>query len=95
MKLDSNCVINTGIHEVMVNQPLIVFPNPVKDQLTVQTNDLVGELLLYDLKGKKIVQQNIFHDLQTTINVESLSSGIYFLQFISGNKMFVAKILKE
>ncbi len=93
--LDSNCVINTGIHEVMDNQPLKVFPNPVKDHITVQTNDLLGELLLYDLKGNKVLQQKAAHELQTTMNVESLSSGIYFLQFISGNKLFVAKILKE
>ena len=89
------CVVS--ITELESNK-ISVYPNPVNDELTI-TNYAGEEVEIYDLMGRRVaaaaVETHGSASLQstptTTINVEFLPSGIYFIKI--GEK--TAKFVKE
>jgi len=78
----SACMPN-AINEEISN--LLIYPNPVKDILTI---DGIYRLVeIYDIYGKPILSSNA----KKTINVSSLSKGVYILKIDSTIK----KLIKE
>ena len=53
----------------------LVFPNPAKNQFTI-TNKSATSIILYDVFGKKVLQQDLNNS--KTIKKENLSNGMYF-----------------
>ena len=53
----------------------LVFPNPAKNQFTI-TNQSASSIILYDVFGKRVLQQDLNHS--KTIERGNLSSGMYF-----------------
>ena len=61
---------------------LRIYPNPVKDRLTIDFNRTVSKLSIsiYDILGKDIYYHNQFYQLSSKdIIITHLESGIYFL----------------
>jgi len=73
---------------------MTLFPNPVIDELQIQTNlkDLKS-YVVFDATGKKVLEGNFIQQDVLTINTADLESGTYFLTLSSGenqiNKVFV------
>ena len=60
-----------------------LFPNPVCDLLTIEfSNTVDGYLKIMDASGKEIFHYYI-SNINFNLNLEKMSSGIYFLEFIS------------
>ena len=53
----------------------LVFPNPAKNQFKI-TNKNATSIILYDVFGKKVLQQNLYSE--KTIKRSNISSGMYF-----------------
>lgn len=77
-----------------------VFPNPVKDILTVQiqlVNSNTAKIILSNIFGETITERSVKTPL-STINVplQNLISGIYFLRVLdlNGNQLSNFKIIK-
>lgn len=71
------------------NQKLSVYPNPCTESIRIQTN-INDDVVLYNLQGA-VVMSTVAMDEITTLDVNNLPSGIYFVK--SGNK--TAKIVKK
>jgi hypothetical protein len=76
-----------------------VFPNPTSNYLTVEiknySTDTAMEIFLFDAKGQQVHRQKVV-DVQTQIAVEHLSSALYVLKLIQGNKLVkVFKVIKK
>lgn len=71
------------------NQNLSVYPNPCTESIRIQTN-INDDVVLYNLQGA-VVMSTVALDEVTTLDVNNLPSGIYFVK--SGNK--TAKIVKK
>lgn len=85
-------LIPVGIED-NTNQTIIVYPNPVKDVLTIKFPDSeLRTLLVKNLSGK-IVKNIITDAKQTSINVTNLSSGVYTLEIISSNANSTIKVV--
>lgn len=71
---------------------VIMFPNPVKNVLTVTSADNVSfdTYTIFDLVGKKVLESN-----SNVINVEALSKGIYLLEMKSDTLKLARKFVKE
>ncbi|MCB0479467.1 MAG: T9SS type A sorting domain-containing protein [Crocinitomicaceae bacterium] len=70
---------------------LLVYPNPVKDQLFIQSNSKIKEWQLISLMG-----QIKFKGSADFVDVSSLESGIYLLQVKEENGIFSSvKIVKD
>lgn len=82
-----------GQEEPSIINRVSLYPNPVTNvlNLIVGSNIENSTYILTDLKGK-IIRQGIIDKNVTSINVEYLSKGVYFIK-IAGNE--VIKFIKE
>ena len=75
-----------------------VYPNPTIDFLILNVgNYKIQNLLfeLYDINGKKLENKKLENN-ETTISMENIASGIYFLKVIeSNNELKTFKIIKN
>lgn len=70
---------NTGIENIKVESPIFVFPNPVKEILTVNCLKKDTIINLYNITGG-LIQTIPAQENSTTINVSSLQQGVYLLR---------------
>lgn len=76
----------------------IIYPNPTVDFLNIDLGSYKSDLVIYQLFDSRgrLLQKKRITDKQTTIDVSSLSSAIYYLK-ISGNNQEVKsfKVIKN
>ncbi|MNF29642.1 hypothetical protein D3C84_103510 [compost metagenome] len=70
------------------------YPNPVKNNLTIQNTSIIDEIALYSITGKTVLTKKI-KTLRSEIDLSALSSGIYFLKVKSEGEEKTVKIIKE
>ncbi|MGK0386395.1 MAG: hypothetical protein ACI849_001010 [Patiriisocius sp.] len=79
-----------GIEEVAINA-LSIYPNPVTNNLTVETLHTIDSITIYTSTGQEIVSmQNT-----ASLNVSQLHSGIYFVKVISEGTETVQQFIKN
>ncbi len=76
-----------------------VFPNPASEYVVVsiEGNSKIQQIDLCDVQSKVVLNQNEFPTLgEYKLNLESLSSGVYFMKVIdeNGNNSII-KLIKE
>jgi len=78
------------------NQSVKLYPNPVKDQLTIESQlKNLEQLVLVSFSGKKINEFQLKRDGTQKINLTGLNSGVFLAQFITiDGKIDYAKIVK-
>lgn len=89
--------VTTGIYEVenAVNK-LKVYPNPAKEQLTIEITDhKISHLKLVNMLGQTVIQKNIFNSDKTTLQTAELESGIYILSVITSEGVISKTVLIE
>ena len=71
-----------------------IYPNPANDKIFIQNNDnlSIENIIVYDISGKKILLQN---NNFSSIDIQNLEFGIYFLQIKSDNKTSQIKFIKN
>lgn len=75
-----------------------VYPSPAKDKITIsidvpEENCVVSVL---DNMGRSLISTKISKsEKQTTLNVSSLTSGVYFIRLYSNKNSYVQKFVKE
>ncbi|MEE9350563.1 MAG: T9SS type A sorting domain-containing protein [Flavobacteriaceae bacterium] len=74
-----------------------IFPNPVKNNLTVQFDTLQQDLniSIYNVNGQEVYQKQNIISGSLDINVSQLSSGVYFINVMSDDKVSTQKFVKE
>ena len=96
---DSFPCINSGIGINELDRNLVdfsVYPNPATESFNVIRNRLTGtaNLELYDVMGQKIITYTIpSGKKEFNVKTGNLSSGIYFLNMISGDSFCTKKII--
>lgn len=80
-----------GIEEVEEGC-LAIFPNPVKDVLTINYDKAISQIDVYDVNGKLV---KTFTTVGSTVNVSDLSAGVYMLNLQTEDGLIVKKIVKE
>lgn len=71
-----------------------IFPNPVKDNIQILFEQIGEyEVSLYNVLGQKVYSETL-NNLDNTINVEKLASGMYTLQISNGVQSYVHKLSK-
>lgn len=87
----------TKIDDQSWEQNILLYPNPVQSTLYIrllhQPTNTNLSCQLFDLAGKIISTQNFNNDF-LSIDVSSLSQGIYFLKFITPEGNITKKIFK-
>jgi hypothetical protein len=91
VKIDSSGnYVHSGINETQLqNSDLSIYPNPAINELHIQTtsNEKFG-VQLFDITGKQVIKSILFTQT-ASINIESLSGGIYFVKITDANGLIV------
>jgi hypothetical protein len=79
--------------EINSNQQAFVYPNPSEGIFIVKSNYLMKQITLTAIDGKSLWIENP-NNIQTTLNLEKLEKGIYFLTVVgTNNQVEVKKVL--
>lgn len=73
------------------------YPNPTANNYTIElkNSELPFNVTISDLSGRKIMQQNKITTNKTTLNLQGLPKGVYFLEVLSNtHKKVTQKIIK-
>ncbi len=82
-----------SLNEITTNEQAFVYPNPSDGFLTVKSNFLMKEIMVTAIDGKRLLMQNT-DNYQTTMNLETLEKGIYFLTLVGiNNQVEVKKVI--
>ena len=81
---------NLSIGNYKVENELILFPNPVRDILSVESDLYIISVEITNLQGQKI----IFTD-KKEIDVSQLSSGVYLVYVNTNEGIVVNKVIKK
>jgi len=85
----------SGINESSsLNETIYIFPNPTKDNLTIETNSSKEQRLeIINLIGQTVYTNNI--NKKATINTSPFANGVYILKLSSDKETLVRKFVKE
>ncbi|MFY9154126.1 MAG: PKD domain-containing protein [Prolixibacteraceae bacterium] len=85
----------TGIPESVSNNSLSVFPNPVKNELQIRSEDKIISVTISGLSGNCIqILKNVPENF-ILINTQNLVSGMYILKIETSGGTFIRKLIKS
>ncbi|SHI73691.1 T9SS type A sorting domain-containing protein [Flavobacterium terrae] len=71
-----------------------LFPNPVKDILTLTNDSQIDKIEIFNQIGQNILIEKPETE-STSVNLSKYSKGIYFIKIYSNNKSIIRKIIKD
>ena len=94
--LDNIQVEETGVMSIKENtlDGLILYPNPVKDILTLDSAEPLDKIEVFNSLGQLVLSENP-GTAKTTINLEGQPTGVYLLTVQSDNKAKTSRVIKE
>jgi endo-1,4-beta-xylanase len=84
---------NTGIIDQAGKITFSVYPNPVKDKITLVSDGAV-DMKIYDVDGRIILEKNNLAATET-FDLSKFNSGVYFLRTFGNKKNSAIKIIKQ
>ncbi len=88
----SSCytISTVGIAENSLSGAISIYPNPVTDNLQMQTTLQIKNLVVTDITGRPI-----YTTASKTIDCSSFANGVYFIRAITEKGVIVKKFIKE
>jgi len=93
------CVFNIHVNQIMATtdiskNSITVYPNPVGDQLNIQSDNKLNKIEIYDMSGKKVMEQEA-SSRSSVLNTTKLPKGNYILKTNDGKENKSFKIIKK
>lgn len=87
----------TSVPEVPKNNEFKVYPNPAKEQVTIECpeNSVGKDIVMTDLNGRVILRKEIT-SIKQSISLDSISPGLYIISISKNNEsiVYTHKLLK-
>ncbi len=83
---------NVGIIEQEQNNPVLLYPNPVKDMLYIKSHSTIETLTICDVFGRTVRQWN---NVEQSVEINDLSNGIYLIKIQTPEGNTTQKIIKQ
>jgi len=77
------------VTELPYNTNFAIYPNPIKQQFSIQTNQHIETIKLYNVFGKLVKT----YKKQNNYSVSSLQSGVYFINIHCKGDTFTHKLI--
>jgi len=91
--VDANCCPNTEIQKIEADD-LKICPNPATNIVYLKHNGQMIDLVtIYDIAGKKVIENNLKNN--NSIDISSLTKGMYILHLKANDKTVVQKFVKQ
>ncbi|WP_306350505.1 kelch repeat-containing protein [Flavobacterium sp. '19STA2R22 D10 B1'] len=78
--------------EIMNSKKMKLYPNPSDSFITIEIADTIKSVLLYELNGREVINQN---GTDKKLDISSLNSGIYIVKVNTNNATYIDKIIKK
>ncbi|MBL7932587.1 MAG: T9SS type A sorting domain-containing protein [Bacteroidia bacterium] len=88
-------VTSTGLNENSTESPIIVFPNPAKQNKVTLEGKNLSDILIVNSLGQSVPFIIKHESDKISIEFQNCESGIYFLHFISGGNKRVKSLMLE
>lgn len=70
-----------------------LFPNPANNTFSIQSNEAVQSVIVYDVNGKQLAK---FTNQKEALNIAALPAGLYFIEIQNAeNQTFFEKLIKK
>jgi len=75
---------------------LLIYPNPATTSITIKSDTMENgaDLFIYNFSGQELSQQKVQGNIPV-MDIGHLTSGIYFLKLVSGERVMTGKIIKN
>lgn len=85
-----------GIGDYTLDSSLQMYPNPVKDNLSVSGNNNLKSITIYDVNGRLLHEISfVGNQLERTISLSELKTGMYVVKIVSSKGQLVKQLMKE
>ncbi len=85
-----------GLQSPVDHPEIHVYPNPVRDELSLSSKHPLTKAVLYDMAGRVMKQKILNRSGEDRINISDLSNGLYIMQvFFNHHDMALRKIIKH
>jgi len=82
----------TGINELTNNSNLKIYPNPATSELNISSDFTIERIRIYNFQGQ-VAQET--HSTTTSMNIATLSSGVYIVEVTGGKQISRSKLIKQ
>lgn len=83
-----------GTDNIAEPSSVSIYPNPVKDVVTVNSQNTITSLELYDINGR-LLQTIMTNDTNANIDISSKAAGLYLLKVVTEKGSMVQRIIKD
>jgi len=84
-EMPGNAINDSNILEITI------YPNPVNNQLHINTDNKITAVSIWNLDGKEVYSQE---NPSNTVNISFIPAGVYFVKVKMADKISVKKIIK-
>ncbi|MCF8349230.1 MAG: T9SS type A sorting domain-containing protein [Bacteroidales bacterium] len=75
---------------------LNLYPNPVKDNVMIDSEEAILEVSIFDVYGKVVTNLPVASQRQVQVKTENLPSGLYILRInLAGGEVIAHKFIKN
>lgn len=74
------------------NWSILFYPNPSRDKVFIEADNIIDEILITDLNGKTVFSL-LKPEMTTEINTSDWSSGIYVVRVLKGKEVVTGKLM--
>ena len=85
-------IVDDAIEEM--NASFNIYPNPVNDKLVIETEEIVKEVVVYDIYGRRQELSAVSYQ-PSAVDVSGLNSGVYFVKVVTANGEAVQRFVKK
>ena len=82
-----------AIDEPLTAEEVMVYPNPAHNQVTI-TAQQIHSISLVSILGQTLLQENVNAN-STTLNLQTLPNGIYFIRIKTADSIVTKKLIKK
>ena len=83
-----------GVDEHQVTSSVTIFPNPVRDKLFVRASSPVCKMEIFTVLGTLVCERSNGSETME-IDVQNLSSGLYFVRLLTENEVVTVRFIKN
>jgi ELWxxDGT repeat protein len=87
--------INSASVQEIDNPTVMISPNPFNDFITVETDQQVGHIEIFDANGKRLLNKDNVSSSYFKFDLSRYQSGVYFIHVWDVNNSVVKKIVKQ
>ena len=88
-----SCTDPTNVNQI--ESDFSIYPNPSNGIINVQSTERINNVNVYNMIGNLVLVRNI-SNTQSTLNIENLTNGIYFMELnLSNGSIINSKFIKK